>query len=184
MNQDIHEIEQEMKKVAIPLSEFNVDDESKNALKNHERFAENFFKNIVDYSKWITTISLAAFLLIGAIFRDEEGVSNPFYLAAIILIFLSIIISIGIFYCVLKFWRREYDYYFDLSVYYSMLWALKNNLTLSSNSDCEKQKDDMLEKRAGSTLFSMPGLYFVLMILQIIFLFIGILCYIIGVNIQ
>jgi hypothetical protein len=172
-----------MRKVAQPLSDFNVDEESKSALKNQERFAENFFKNIVDYSKWITSISLAAFLLIGAIFRDEKGVSNPYYLASIILIFLSIIFSIGIFYCVLKFWRKEYDYYFDLSVYYSMLWALKNNLNLSSNSDCETKKHEMLEKRAGSTLYSMPGLYLFLILVQIILLFIGILCYIIGVNI-
>jgi hypothetical protein len=45
MDRYLEKREQEMKKVAQPLETINVDKESKNALKNQERFAEIFLKN-------------------------------------------------------------------------------------------------------------------------------------------
>ena len=78
MNVDFKEIEQEMKKVAQPLSDLDVDKESKYAIKNQERFAETFFKNVVDYSKWITSLALVALLLIGTLFGIKKEFRTPF----------------------------------------------------------------------------------------------------------
>jgi len=184
MSDDIQEIEQEMKKVAQPLSTIDIDKESKYAAEKHDRYAETFFKNVVDYSKWITSIALVALTLIATIFRDTEGIKNSYFVGSLVLICFSIIFSMVIIYLVLKFWKRNYDYYYDMRLYYSILWALKNNLNLYSPEDCEKQKKVMLEKVAKSAGFTMPELYSGLLSGQIILFFLGMVCYIYGVNIQ
>jgi len=185
MNEDIiNEIEQEMKKVAQPLSALDIDKESKYATKKRQEFAESFFKNVVDYSKWITSITLAALTLIGTIISVKGGVTNTLFTVSLVLIFISLIVSVGTIYCVLKFWQRNYDYYFDMSVYFSMLWSIKKGLNLYTPSNCEEQKKKMLQKAAENTLFSMPKLFSILLSVQIIFFFFGLIFFIFGVNFQ
>lgn len=183
MSADIDEILQETRKVAQPLISFDIDEESKKAQENKERYAESFFENVADYSKWVTSIALVALTLIATVFRDKTGIMNLFFVGSLLLILLSIVFSIAIIYCVLKFWKRNYDYYFDLSVYYAKLWSVKNNMTLYSPPDCENQMKEMIEKAGKSTFFSIPEVYTGLLAAQIIFFFFGLVCYAIGVNV-
>jgi hypothetical protein len=184
MSPDLQKIEQELKKTGIPLDDLNIDEESKYVERKQEKLAEIFFNNIVDYSKWITSIALAALLLIGTIFRDKNGISNHLFLGSLILIFFSIIFSIILIYCVLRFWKREYEFLFDMSNYYTMLWTVKNKMNIYSIDDCEKSRRNSLEKISRSALFTMPELYVSLISAQILLFCFGMLCYVWGVNVQ
>jgi hypothetical protein len=182
MSDKTKEFIQAMNKGGQPLASMDLDKESEYATKNQERFAEAFFNNVIDYSKWITSLALAALLLIGTLFNDRSEISNPFFIGSLILLFLSICVSIITFFCVLKFWNRNYDYFHDMTVYYSMLWAIKNDLTIYSPNDCEKQKEKMFKNVTKGVFFTIPRFYTLLLSTQVFFFFFGMVCYIFGVN--
>ena len=174
----------EMNKGGQPLATMDLDKESEYATKNQERFAEAFFNNVIDYSKWITSLALAALLLIGTLLNDKNEIAYPLFIGSLVCLFLSICVSIITFFCVLKFWNRNYDYYHDMSVYFSMLWTIKNDLTLYTPHDCEKQKEKMFENVTKGAFFTIPQFYTLLLSTQILFFFFGMVCYIVGINIK
>ncbi len=184
MSGEIKDFIKAMNQGGQPLATIDLDKESEYATKNQERFAEVFFNNVIDYSKWITSLALAALILIGTLLNDKNQISNPLFIGSLIFLLLSICVSMITFFCVLKFWNRNYDYYHEMSVYFSMLWAIKNDSTFFTPQDCEKQKEKMFENVTKGVYFTIPKFYTLLLSTQVFFLVFGMLCYIFGVIIK
>jgi hypothetical protein len=79
------------------------------ARKQEITSAQTFYKGVIDFIKWTSTLAAAGILWVGATVTSTEGVAR--YLAGLGLVSLitSLIMAVSIMHRVLTAWSREWD---------------------------------------------------------------------------